>query len=220
MELVEVRLPTSKKETPKDWFKNLLGAFECLESLWSKKCGGCKEVKILKKFSKGGQSDGRSFSCKECVKTYLNSYRPNHREDMVLWRIENKDRIRETGRAWYDKNKDRQKVLRKISGPKRAAVRMATDIGFKLKHNLRNRLWMAIKRDWKAGSAVNDLGCSIEFLKTYLEDKFHPGMTWENYGKKGWHIDHITPLDWFDLTNREQFLTASHHTNLDRKSVV
>jgi|ERR1017187_6929953 hypothetical protein len=65
MELVEVRLPTSKKETPKDWFKNLLGAFDCLESLWSKKCGGCKEVKTLKKFSKGGQSDGRSFSCKE-----------------------------------------------------------------------------------------------------------------------------------------------------------
>jgi hypothetical protein len=26
-------------------------------------------------------------------------------------------------------------------------------------------------------------------------------MTWENHGLKTWHIDHIKPLDWFDLKN-------------------
>jgi len=66
----------------------------------------------------------------------------------------------------------------------------------------------------KAGSAVRDLGCSVEFLKQYLESKFLPGMTWENWAKRGWHIDHITPLDTFDLTNREQFLQCCHYTNL------
>ena len=39
-------------------------------------------------------------------------------------------------------------------------------------------------------------------------------MSWDNYGKKGWHIDHITPLVLFDLTNREQVLMACHYTNL------
>jgi len=79
---------------------------------------------------------------------------------------------------------------------------------------LRARLAQAIKNFNKAGSAIRDLGCSIEFLKTYLESKFQPGMTWENHTKYGWHIDHIVPLITFDLTDREQFLKACHYTNL------
>jgi hypothetical protein len=39
-------------------------------------------------------------------------------------------------------------------------------------------------------------------------------MTWDNYGKYGWHIDHIIPLSSFDLTDRSQFLKACHYTNL------
>jgi hypothetical protein len=39
-------------------------------------------------------------------------------------------------------------------------------------------------------------------------------MNWDNYGRKGWHIDHIKPLSSFDLTNKEQFKKACHYTNL------
>jgi hypothetical protein len=49
-------------------------------------------------------------------------------------------------------------------------------------------------------------------LKAYLEAKFKPGMSWDNYGE--WHIDHIIPLNDFELTIREQFLDAVHYTNL------
>ena len=31
-----------------------------------------------------------------------------------------------------------------------------------------------------------------EKFKSYIENKFTEGMTWENYGK--WHLDHIKPL--------------------------
>jgi hypothetical protein len=81
-------------------------------------------------------------------------------------------------------------------------------------NNLRNRLNRAIKCNYKSGSAVGDLGCSIDQLKAYLESKFQPGMTWDNYGRTGWHIDHIKPLSSFDLTNRDQFVLACHYTNL------
>lgn len=39
-------------------------------------------------------------------------------------------------------------------------------------------------------------------------------MTWENYGFKGWHIDHITPLDSFDHTDEVQIHKAWQYTNL------
>jgi hypothetical protein len=71
---------------------------------------------------------------------------------------------------------------------------------------------LALKRGTKTGSAVSDLGCSIEELKKYIETKFLEGMTWENYGK--WHIDHIIPLSKFNLSDREELLKAVNYTNL------
>ena len=76
------------------------------------------------------------------------------------------------------------------------------------------RLHKALKNTFKSGSAVKDLGCSIEYLKAYLEGQFEPGMTWDNWGRRGWHIDHIRPLASFDLTDPEQFKQAVHYTNL------
>lgn len=85
---------------------------------------------------------------------------------------------------------------------------------FRLSMNLRTRVIKAMKNNSKVGSAVRDLGCSIEYFKSYLESKFEPGMTWENYGRKGWHLDHVIPLCNFNLVNRDEFLKAIHYTNI------
>ncbi len=37
---------------------------------------------------------------------------------------------------------------------------------------------------------------------------------WDNWSHTGWHIDHIIPLASFDLNDRQQFLEATHYTNL------
>ena len=77
---------------------------------------------------------------------------------------------------------------------------------------LRARMSTAIRYKLKTGSAVSDLGCSIDFLKEYLKKQFKDGMSWENHGQ--WHIDHIKPLASFDLTDREQLIKACNYTNL------
>jgi hypothetical protein len=38
-------------------------------------------------------------------------------------------------------------------------------------------------------------------------------MSWDNYGRKGWHIDHIIPCDLFDLTDYKQQKQCFHYTN-------
>jgi len=87
-------------------------------------------------------------------------------------------------------------------------------IHHKISRNLRSRLNKAIQYSYKVGSAVRDLGCTIKDFKVYLESKWLPNMSWNNYGLKGWHIDHIKPLSSFDLTNPEELKKARHYTNL------
>jgi len=46
----------------------------------------------------------------------------------------------------------------------------------------------------------------------YIENKFTIGMTWENYGRGGWEIDHIIPIS--SAKTKEDVLKLCHYTNL------
>lgn len=45
----------------------------------------------------------------------------------------------------------------------------------------------------KNNKTMKYLGCDPHQLRKHLESQFTEGMTWENYGVNGWHIDHILP---------------------------
>ena len=66
----------------------------------------------------------------------------------------------------------------------------------------------------KKGHTLQFLGCSRDDLLKHLEGQFEDGMTWENYGVHGWHIDHIKPCVAFDLTNIAEQAECFHYTNL------
>lgn len=181
---------------------------------------------------------------KEKAKTYQDIYRSQNGEkmqtyqkeyyiknkDRVLKRmknhlLENKEKVKESHKKYYLKNKDKitAQVIKYRSENKESfrkyhltyhRNRMKTDINYRLGILLRLRLHDAVKNNFKAGSAVRDLGCTISELKFYLEGQFKDGMTWENWSLYGWHIDHKLPLAFFNLTDREQFLKAVHYTNL------
>lgn len=89
-----------------------------------------------------------------------------------------------------------------------------TDLSFKMKQILRSRLRKALSNNWKAGSSVELLGCSIEEFKIHIEKLFKPGMTWNNWAQDGWHVDHILPLDSFNLSDPEELKKACHFSNL------
>lgn len=55
----------------------------------------------------------------------------------------------------------------------------------------------AIKRDTAWVKWTNILGYSLKELMDHLESKFIDGMSWDNYGRFGWHIDHIKPSSLF-----------------------
>jgi hypothetical protein len=157
--------------------------------------------------SKGHDKDivGRTNngSCKECVKI---NQRVDPTKDSRLKRfcVKNHDTF-QTGRS-------KEGNCKKCQG-EWMINKVKMDIKTKLKYHLRKRLREAIKGNYKSGSAVGDLGCTIEFLKKYLENKFYNKMTWDNWGTY-WQLDHIQELHTFDLTDKEQFLKAVHYTNL------
>lgn len=205
-----------------------------------KTCVKCKKSLSLDNFHKDSiNKDGHKIRCKVCRNADNKQHRKDNSECNNIWRANNKDKIKEYDKLyrnknkekiqkhadlyyknnpdkkkatdiykkeWYEKNKDRIIKIKK--------ERRTNNIQLRLSENLRKRLYSALKNNQKVGSAIKDLGCSIGEFKIYMESKFKSGMTWDNYGFRGWHIDHIMPLSSFDLTNYEQVKKACNYSNL------
>jgi len=160
---------------------------------------------------------------KDYVKDYNDKYREENKEVLDKKKKEyveaNKELVAARKKAWYEKNKERvlEKKKKYYEENKKEIIAreqmyIKNSVSAKIRKILRTRLYQAVKKGYRAGSAVRDLGCSIEDFKMYLEEKFLSGMSWDNYGK--WHIDHVLPLSSFDLTSRGQVKKACHYTNL------
>ena len=92
-------------------------------------------------------------------------------------------------------------------------LKMKTDIVYRIKHSLRRRMKNYLKRKDRL-STIELLGCSAEECIRHLESLFTVGMSWENYGFKGWHIDHIIPCASFNLLDVEDQKKCFNYKNL------
>lgn len=176
-----------------------------------KMCWKCNtEKKISEFYLDRAKKDGIVRPCKKCKCRHASEYFAKNKENRMAahksWIEKNKEKNTAYQQEYRKNNRDRASLYEK--------TRVSKDIQFKLTKILRSRIRTALKKNIKSGSAIQDLGCSIDELKLHLESKFQPGMSWSNYGYEGWHIDHIIPLSSFDLTDREEFLRACHYTNL------
>lgn len=142
-------------------------------------------------------------NCKEWKPLLNYNYAKNHwdklrndcKECLTKYRKENRKQI---SKHYCEYEKKRKQI----------------DPEFKLSKTLRSRLGNAIKRKnaIKLESTFELTGCSINFLKGFLEAKFLEGMSWENHGE--WHIDHIKPCCQFNLHNIEEQRKCFHYSNL------
>jgi hypothetical protein len=98
----------------------------------------------------------------------------------------------------------------------RLKERKRHDSNFKIRDDLRSKLRSNLKiKSPRILDSYNELfGCSITELKIYLENKFTEGMTWDNYGLGGWHVDHLIPCAVYDLRDSEEQNKCFHYSNL------
>ena len=136
---------------------------------------------------------------------------------------DNKDKILERNKNWRKDNWEAVAAQRKESGYTLRSQnrwyhnRGKHDLQYVISERLRRRLRRALANGRnpnakKAISAVELVGCSISELISHIENQFHPGMHWSNYG--AWHIDHIRPCNSFNLDSIEEQRECFHYTNL------
>lgn len=209
-----------------------------------KKCGNKKnihEFHLHKECSDGHRNICKaciSIQYKERIKRNPEKSNLRHKK----YYEKNKDKVKKYFKEYYKKNKkkllDYQREYSQKNRAKRSSQvrnsrlkkieeyrkytreyesrRKKEDVNYRLRRALRNNIKSAIRyrTGIKKDELLNLIGCSIHELKIHLEKKFKPGMSWNNYGQFGWHIDHIKPCAFFDLTDPEQQKKCFHYTNL------
>jgi hypothetical protein len=191
-------------------------------------CRVCGKKKLFTSFyKKKGGAFGLDAKCKSCVALYHKQHFQKNKSKILLkrkdymteYRDSNKDKISKYNQKYYEQNKKeilkhkKSKIYREHSR-KYEKDKRKNNISFRITGSLRSRLNLAIKHNRKYGKTKELIGCSIDFLKEYLSKMFQTGMSWENYGKNGWHIDHIKPCASFDLTKPQQQRLCFHYSNL------
>lgn len=181
--------------------------------------------------------------CICCERRTQAEYRKANREKILAQKREANRRNpfpnRERARRWLQNNRNRFNAAarRRAASPEarkkkheyylktrrrhleqnrnRSRRRARQDPGYRISMRLRTRIYNAIRgRCPKAAGSVALLGASIPDIRAHLEAQFKPGMSWDNYGKGGWHVDHIRPCASFDLTKPEEQRACFHYSNL------
>ncbi len=206
-----------------------------------KTCSMCKETKDYSEFNRNAShKDGLGSYCKTCIKAYRQAhkaeikaqrkeYREAHKSEIKAqkkeYRQAHKDELSVRGKEYRQAHKDEIKDYKKKYGQAHKAEinayrknRIQSDPQYKAVCAIKGRLHLAIRRNLVTGVIAEEIGCTSEFLRTYLEYQFYPHpetgeqMTWENRSK--WHIHHKEPLNSVDLTDPKQRELIAHWTNL------
>lgn len=139
------------------------------------------------------------------------------------------EKVRQTAKVYRNNNREKYLEANKLTNSKRRKTekykkwrnqyeknRRDSDPQYRAMISCRNRIRKMISR--KTSTSKSLLGCIQKVFVCHLEKQFEPWMTWDNYGEK-WHIDHIIPCNYFDLTISEEQMICFNYRNLQPLSV-
>jgi hypothetical protein len=141
------------------------------------------------------------------------------------WKKENKPRVRVLNRNWYLNNKKKANASsaayaknnpdkRRETVRKTALKRLRAIPCVSISNSWRARIYWNLKKSLRQPAVERVIQCTIPELKAHLESLFEPWMSWDNWGRKGWHIDHSVAVSEFDLTDEQQLLKCYHWSNM------
>lgn len=172
----------------------------------------CKNGHVDKRYV----NTGICYGCKRAANR--RDYK-NHTDRVVA--VNNKSRAKVPkevhnlrGRRWTAKNKERSlEIKARYRSKNREKIReqarlymknKCKDPYFRLHKNISKAIWENLKSgnfSKENKKFLNFVSWTMEELIQHLETQFTEGMNWNNYGSF-WHLDHIVPISWFDLTTQ------------------
>jgi len=149
------------------------------------------------------------------------SWKLNNREKLLInqkiYREKNKEKEQEYRRKYRIENIDKINDNRKKTQPLINSYlknKRDSDPVYKITVYMRSRVksYFTIKNITKKNKTFEIVGIKPIELKEYIEKQFTEGMSWDNYGLYGWHIDHIIPLS--SAKSEDEIYKLCHYTNL------
>lgn len=144
-------------------------------------------------------------------------------KDLSVSELQNKERLKNNQRRFYEKNPDKKKQYQKKYELKNKIIiaerkkeyrkinkikirekanqirrnRKLVDPIYKLKNSIRRNINNGFKRNnfSKNSKTIDILGCTFEEFKLHLESKFESWMSWENYGKYNGNLSYGWDID-------------------------
>jgi hypothetical protein len=177
-------------------------------------CLKCKEEKNInenfgKYIDKRNDKERIRKECKSCrVEREKNRIKDTekHKESNRKYKANNKEKIKEYEKIRTSSEEFQQ--YRRIRDKKKRDE----DIQFRLRALISSRIRSALKCNKKI-TTIELLDCSVIELKKWLEYQFDENMSWDNHGIY-WHMDHVIPFTFFDLTSIKQQHLACNWTNI------
>lgn len=150
---------------------------------------------------------GRAYAIehKKERSAYNKAYRAvdNHKEKAnarkAIYYRDHREKEIAYAKAYNAKHKEKIKIYNRTYGCKRRKI----DPNYKLRCSMSRSISTSLSGNKSGRSWERLVSYTLEELKKHIEKQFTEGMTWNNYGKKGWHIDHKIPQSVFNFIKPE-----------------
>ena len=166
----------------------------------------CNDCKIVQPTTEFWYSKSMCITCNRRRGREYNKSEKG-KEIRAKWIADNQERMTELQAQWYQRNKEKRN--------EEYNARYHSDPAFRFKVLCKRKIQMAFdsKNLAKSNKTIQYLNCDIPWLVKWFTYCFTPEMTLENHGAY-WHMDHVIPVNTFNLSDPEQVTLCFSWYNL------